>query len=67
MPDNQNFCARCGRLNTCNRTCYYETDFNGYHIPTYYDGYDSDSSDEELTYLEELIEYCLNIKNGVIT
>ena len=69
MPDNQNFCARCGRLNTCNRTCYYETDFNGYHIPTYYDGYDSDSSDEELTdeeltYLEELLEYLMSMQSS---
>ena len=68
MPDNQNFCARCGRLNTCNRTCHYETDFNGYHIPDYRDDYDSDSSDEELSYLEELIEYLMSIKiQNVIT
>jgi len=66
MSDTNNYCARCGRLNTCKRTCYYETDFNGNHIQEY--NYDSSSSDEGLSYMEELIEYLMSIKiQNVIT
>ena len=62
MPDTNDYCARCGRLSTCRYHCYYETDFNGYHISDYDNGYDSDSSDEELSYLEEIIEYLTNMR-----
>ena len=67
MPDMNDYCARCGRSNTCHRSCHYITDFNGFHIPDYRDEYDSDSSDEELTYLEELIEYVIYMKENVTT
>jgi len=79
MSDSNDYCARCGRLSTCKRSCNYITDFNGYHIPDYHisdyhGGYDSDSSDEELTdeeltdeeltYLEELLEYLMSMQSS---
>ena len=67
MPDTNDYCARCGRLSTCRYHCYYETDFNGYHIPDYDNGYDSSSSDEELSYLEEIIEYLTNMRVSTST
>jgi len=69
MSDSNDYCARCGRLSTCKRSCNYITDFNGYHIPDYHisdyhGGYDSDSSDEELTYFEELLEYLMSMQSS---
>ena len=45
------YCARCGRLNTCSRTCKYTKDFNGYELSGItYSIKDYDSSDEESLY-----------------